>query len=1323
MFEPTLVKNTADRAAKYYTQDFHREDYYVLGDEPLGTWSESMEKLGLTGYITKEDMALVMRGQHPQTGQVLVKGGGKNRNKRLGYDCPFSAPKDYSLVWAKAKFVDPELALYLEKIHEDAIDKVLNSYIMSRHNSALTRRVIRNDSGDKINKFEPIKELLYSKFQHRTSREIDPQLHTHVFIYNMVERLNYDKDSERFGAIEMREIYENKYTIGAVYRAELARSLQDDLGIKVVNNGHSFRIDGISDELINVFSKRSQQIQKETADRGIVSSSRDVNNRIALVTRASKKSVESGILFKTWGTMLDRCGFTDKEFSKIFSKGLDLSYSVEGEYSMVLESALEQILLKESTFTRQELEFHVAKLCQGKFGLEQIKEVFARVWKDTRLIGVGSDDKGRSRYSTLEVLMSEIRVLYLAKKLENSEKATTVFGSFSKRLTGSIISAFRSETSLMDAINGVGYESLASQIIDSKSLRSIIESSLKSNGVTSAKDRLSVYRCIRDLSYKPDRFSKSQSDSILKVIRQVGRPESLFDFKFSKEKFGKTLSMKKIEKVIKAFEKKKTQEKNQKFRLLEEQRSAIDEVFFGGNLVVIEGRAGTGKTTVMEVIKKGYEKQNRRVLGLTPSHRAKEELESKGIKSRVFASAIEAHKRGKEVFRDGDVVICDEMGMVGTEDFRLVMEALSTKDVKVILVGDSLQIAPVAAGSPFRLLLNSTEEKIVLKGVIRQKDPIQREAAIKIREGRSIEGLSMLYKNGNIRVSNTREESLAEMTEAFLKARLNGLSAKMIVNTNEQASDLNARARELLVKNSLVAKRGKEFEIQVRNSDPERKMFAKGDEVILRKNDYRLGLYNGTRGVIQKISGSSLYIKRASDDKVVEVPAKKYRGFDHAYASTTHSMQGATTDVSLLLGSLGQDLGMAYVGASRQVKDLTIYAPYEDTAKVYFHGFERQISMDERQEVKDRAVVEALGLSSGSEREKYNVLDVDRAVQKGDYWKYDGPDRIGTRALQEIQSLKASMSQVELKKAFRRVYITAQGVLDKFQVPKEELGLWQLKAKEALGRGVFIKDDIEALKVVAIESEKGVDSIHNDFITSKLLSRRDEVREGFGKRLSFVDQYVKNLASDLGAARSFGEKVNLIGKIYVSESAVENAKDLPILGPWHSKAYNMLEMGDFSKASIDFLRKLIQDARLGLRSDFSGSAPGQKRSEVLKEILGRGFLFIDPETKKLGQGLGSVDSKELLNRVSRIYSNDRGVLDEVAKPDSTLAPWQNQAYEMLSNGDYSKEFVEKLEILVTKAQVGERSVHFGANEAFRKRQDELGRILRDMGRGLELSDA
>ena len=86
---------------------------------------------------------------------------------------------------------------------------------------------------------DPDPDLLMATFDHHTSRELDPQLHTHVFIFNLAPR----KDGT-WGAIVSRELDKAQRRAGVEYRAALARELGPRIAFvspqfRAMSNGRS----------------------------------------------------------------------------------------------------------------------------------------------------------------------------------------------------------------------------------------------------------------------------------------------------------------------------------------------------------------------------------------------------------------------------------------------------------------------------------------------------------------------------------------------------------------------------------------------------------------------------------------------------------------------------------------------------------------------------------------------------------------------------------------------------------------------------------------------------------------------------------------------------------------------------------------------------------------------------------------------------------------------------------------------------------------------------------------------------------------------------
>jgi len=169
--------------------------------------------------------------------------------KKLAIDITFSPPKSVSIA-----MMDPTLKYDIIEAHNEAIKATL-SFIEDNY-------VIWRKHSSKDNKTENIrtKNALFACLQHRVSREQDPQLHTHCLLYRktMVEG--------KILTLEDRFIHPNQYLGTLMYRNFLSKALQErNIPLREsTSTNHkdlNFEIEGISDTLIDYFSKRKFQIQ------------------------------------------------------------------------------------------------------------------------------------------------------------------------------------------------------------------------------------------------------------------------------------------------------------------------------------------------------------------------------------------------------------------------------------------------------------------------------------------------------------------------------------------------------------------------------------------------------------------------------------------------------------------------------------------------------------------------------------------------------------------------------------------------------------------------------------------------------------------------------------------------------------------------------------------------------------------------------------------------------------------------------------------------------------------------------------------------------
>lgn len=268
----------------YSSRHLEHSDYYAEGERVEGRWQgRGAELLGISGEVKPEDLESLRQGLDPRTGEFLRQRQSADRVSADGtvrshgrnlYDFTISAPKSVSLVAILGE--DKRLI----EAHEKAVAETLHE--LETHACARVRQGGANENRHTGN-------LVVAVYHHDTSRELDPQLHTHAVAAN----LTYDGTEGRWKALQASGIYERRAYITEVYRNALAQEVMR-LGYEIENRRDSkgsdcgFEIRGVSDELIAKYSRRSRQrdeaIERFTAKRGRP----PTNNEIAVLIRETR---------------------------------------------------------------------------------------------------------------------------------------------------------------------------------------------------------------------------------------------------------------------------------------------------------------------------------------------------------------------------------------------------------------------------------------------------------------------------------------------------------------------------------------------------------------------------------------------------------------------------------------------------------------------------------------------------------------------------------------------------------------------------------------------------------------------------------------------------------------------------------------------------------------------------------------------------------------------------------------------------------------------------------------------------------------------------
>ena len=273
--------------AAYYS---HEDNYYASGSLESRWLGEGAERLGLKGDVANGDMDAIRQGKLPDGTDLSRMVNGVNKH-RSGYDLTFSAPKSVSvmaLVGEDRRFIEA---------HNRAV-----TVVMQEVEKLVSARITQEGKTDTVLTGSMIAAL----YNHDTSRDLDPHLHTHTLVFNAT----FAEDKWRSLASDTRmktgfseNLYATKIALGNLYRTALREDIES-MGFETVAAGKNGLWE-LKDVPVDVFSSRSQAI-REVAGPDASSRALDV---AALDTRQAKAWADPDLLKAEWRRRL-----TDEKF-------------------------------------------------------------------------------------------------------------------------------------------------------------------------------------------------------------------------------------------------------------------------------------------------------------------------------------------------------------------------------------------------------------------------------------------------------------------------------------------------------------------------------------------------------------------------------------------------------------------------------------------------------------------------------------------------------------------------------------------------------------------------------------------------------------------------------------------------------------------------------------------------------------------------------------------------------------------------------------------------------------------------------------------------
>lgn len=469
-------------------------------------------------------------------------------------------------------------------------------------------------------------------------------------------------------------------------------------------------------------------------------------------------------------------------------------------------------------------------------------------------------------------------------------------------------------------------------------------------------------------------------------------------------------------------------------------------------LVIVEGAAGSGKTTMLATAIAAAEREGRPMRVVAPTKKAADVAhQTLGVTADSVAALVHAHgyrwntdgvwtrltpgdtdpETGRTYtgppeparLRRGERIVVDEAGMLDQDSALALFTVAAEQGATIALVGDRAQLPAVGRGGVLDIAAQIRGRTIDMTEVHRFTDPAYADLTMQLRDrvepGKVFDQLTAL---GLIHLHADAEA----LHEHIAQHRKDGEAAT--VATNDEASRLNARIRDHRVHAGIV-----DDETTAIGSDG--LPIGRGDVIQTRKNDTGLGVANRQQWIVQHVeTDGTLWAVEADSDRKrersVRLPAVYVSEHTHlAYASTAYGVQGVTAPQSHTLLSDAMSGAAVYVGMTRGKDTNQLHVIAETAAEArqqFIDAVERDRADRGLADATDRAADAVRGLTADGPVKLVKAeiaaltRQAERAEARAARWQHaaDALDELHTRQRAErdqaTEAHKATKKHVEL---------------------------------------------------------------------------------------------------------------------------------------------------------------------------------------------------------------------------------------------------------------------------------------------------------------------
>ena len=251
----------------------------------------------------------------------------------------------------------------------------------------------------------------------------------------------------------------------------------------------------------------------------------------------------------------------------------------------------------------------------------------------------------------------------------------------------------------------------------------------------------------------------------------------------------------------------------QKLGLNKAQASALN--YFVDNrdgVMLCQGDAGVGKTYTVKALKETIDRDIS-IRGLAPSAAAASEL-NKGAD--INCQTLDAYINIPiKSLPTNELIVVDEAGMISTTQMKTLLERGKQTNSRILLIGDTKQLAAVQAGSPFKLLQDKAQlPTIRIDKNVRQQNIQLKEVVDLLSAGEIRQGYQKLNEQGNIKQIPIDSLRLKAVVNDYL-ARDDETQKQTLIlaGTNKDKETITKQIRQGLIEQEKLSRDSQKIDI------------------------------------------------------------------------------------------------------------------------------------------------------------------------------------------------------------------------------------------------------------------------------------------------------------------------------------------------------------------------------------------------------------------------------------------------------------------------------------------------------------------------------